>query len=42
MVKLNNIVKSFDGEIDAAVKGISLDIKEGEFLTNHWNHWDIY
>lgn len=33
MVKLNNIVKSFDGEIDAAVKGISLDIKEGEFLT---------
>lgn len=33
MVKLNNIVKSFDGELDAAVKGISLDIKEGEFLT---------
>lgn len=33
MVKLHNIVKSFDGEVDAAVKGISLDIKEGEFLT---------
>ena len=33
MVKLNNIVKSFDGEVDAAVKGISLEIKEGEFLT---------
>lgn len=33
MVKLNNIVKSFDGEVDAAVKGISLNIKEGEFLT---------
>lgn len=33
MVKLENIVKSFDGEQDAAVKGISLDILEGEFLT---------
>lgn len=33
MVKLSNIVKSFDGEVDAAVKGISLDVKEGEFLT---------
>lgn len=33
MVKLNNIVKSFSGEVDAAVKGISLDVKEGEFLT---------
>lgn len=33
MVKLDNIVKSFSGEVDAAVKGISLDVKEGEFLT---------
>lgn len=33
MVKLDNVVKSFSGEKDAAIKGISLDIKEGEFLT---------
>jgi spermidine/putrescine transport system ATP-binding protein len=33
MVKLNHVVKSFSGEKDAAVKGISLDIREGEFLT---------
>jgi spermidine/putrescine transport system ATP-binding protein len=33
MVKLSNVVKAFSGEADAAVKGISLDISEGEFLT---------
>lgn len=33
MVKLVDVVKSYSGEKDAAVKGISLDIKGGEFLT---------
>lgn len=33
MVKLIEVVKIFSGETDAAVKGISLDIREGEFLT---------
>lgn len=33
MVKLTHVVKRFSGEMDAAIKDISLDIKEGEFLT---------
>jgi len=33
MVKLVHVVKSFEGEVDAAVNDISLDVKEGEFLT---------
>ena len=33
MVKLAHVVKRFSGERDAAIKDISLDIKEGEFLT---------
>lgn len=33
MVKLVDVIKSFSNEADAALKGISLDIKEGEFLT---------
>ena len=33
MVKLTHVVKRFSGERDAAIKDISLDIKEGEFLT---------
>lgn len=33
MVKLVHVVKKFSGERDAAVKDISLDINEGEFLT---------
>jgi spermidine/putrescine ABC transporter ATP-binding subunit len=33
MVKLVHVVKSFSGEVDAAVKDISIDIREGEFLT---------
>lgn len=33
MVKLENVIKSYSGESEAAVKGINLDIKEGEFFT---------
>lgn len=33
MVKLTNIVKSFDDGSVESLKGISLDIREGEFLT---------
>lgn len=33
MVKLEHIYKCFSGEETAAVKDVSLDIKEGEFLT---------
>lgn len=33
MVKLVHVVKKFSGEKDAAVNDISLDIKEGEFIT---------
>lgn len=33
MVKLVHVIKSFEGETDAAVKDISLEVREGEFLT---------
>lgn len=33
MVKLNHIIKKFSGEKDAAVNDISLEVKEGEFIT---------